>query len=66
MTATRVTLGATSVRICSHLLPSVNSFHHHEKLGVIEAGLGRGYRDFRTIRLHTLPFDLAAARRAQA
>src|SRR6202011_4427962 len=22
---------------------------------VIEAGIGRGYRDFRTIRLHTLP-----------
>ncbi len=28
---------------------------------VVEAGLGRGYRDFRTMRLHTLPGSRAAA-----
>jgi hypothetical protein len=28
---------------------------------VVEAGLGRGYRDFRTIRLHTLPAPRSAA-----
>jgi hypothetical protein len=28
---------------------------------VVEAGLGRGHRDFRTIRLHTLPGSRAAA-----
>lgn len=28
---------------------------------VVEAGLGRGYRDFRSIRLHTLPGPRAAA-----
>jgi hypothetical protein len=29
---------------------------------VVEAGLGRGYRDFRTIRLHTLPGSRTAAK----
>jgi hypothetical protein len=28
---------------------------------VVEAGLGRGYRDFRTVRLHTLPSSRSAA-----
>jgi hypothetical protein len=28
---------------------------------VVEAGLGRGHRDFRTMRLHTLPGDRSAA-----
>jgi hypothetical protein len=28
---------------------------------IVEAGLGRGYRDFRTMRLHTLPSRRAAA-----
>ena len=28
---------------------------------VVEAGLGRGHRDFRTIRMHTLPGSRAAA-----
>jgi hypothetical protein len=29
---------------------------------VVEAGLGRGYQDFRTLRLHTLPASRSAAR----
>src|SRR5690606_25351713 len=29
---------------------------------IVEAGLGRGHRDFRTLRLHTLPAERCAAR----